>query len=478
MNKIIILILISIILMTGFVFKLGYDGVVSTREDTIGDKIGDLLPEDFKDFLKKNIFFVAKYKQDINALNKEIDKYKNIIRENNEIIYDELGKINFQLITESPIKNNEEYVIRVTGTNHLFNGKNPYAIASGYLDIYEGKIFLGSADGNFFYNNIEELEKDKFQLKLIKSNLKNIVDNKKLNQNNFFGIKDIHIQNNKIFVSYIKEIKQNCFNLEVASSILDNNILNFSKIFGFKQCAENKADISHSGGRIVKLNNENIFLTIGDFNQRDSVQNDNSFFGKIIKINLENYDTQIISKGHRNPQGLFFFEDQNILFSTEHGPIGGDEVNLIDLNKLNKKKYNFGWPIASYGVGNQADPTKFLNNDIKYEDHKTRGFDEPLKYFTPSIGISQLVIKEDNLNKNIIKILISALGTAIWEGDMSIHLIEYDVNQNQILKEEVLRIHERIRDLIYDKKNNKIYLFLESDNWYQGANIATIKLKN
>ena len=61
---------------------------------------------------------------------------------------------------------------------------------------------------------------------------------------------------------------------------------------------------------------------------------------------------------------------------------------------------------------------------------------------------------------------------------MSIHLIEYDVNQNQILKEEVLRIHERIRDLIYDKKNNKIYLFLESDNWYQGANIATIKLKN
>ena len=94
MNKIIILILISIILMTGFVFKLGYDGVVSTREDTIGDKIGDLLPEDFKDFLKK-YFFVAKYKQDINALNKEIDKYKNIIRENNEIIYDELGKNKF-----------------------------------------------------------------------------------------------------------------------------------------------------------------------------------------------------------------------------------------------------------------------------------------------------------------------------------------------------------------------------------------------
>lgn len=478
MNKIIISIIISIILITGFVFKIGYDGVVSLREDTIGDKIGDLLPEDFKNFLKKNVFFVAKYKQDINALNKKIDKYKNIIRENNKIIYDEVGKINFQLITKRPIEDNEEYILRVTGTNHLFNGKNPYAIASGYLDIYQDKIFLGSADGNFFYNNLEELEQNKFQLKLIKSNLKTIVDNKKLNQNNFFGIKDIHIQNNKIFVSYIKEIKKNCFNLEVASSIINKNFLNFSKIFGFKECAENKADISHSGGRIVKLDDENIFLTIGDFNQRASVQQDGSFFGKIIKINLKNYDTEIISKGHRNPQGLFFIKNKNILLSTEHGPIGGDEINLINLNKLNKKKYNFGWPIASYGVGNQADPTKFLNNDIKYEDHKTRGYDEPIKYYTPSIGISQLIIKEDNLDKNIINIFVSALGTAIWEGDMSIHLIVYNIAQNKILKEKVFKIHERIRDLIYDNINNKVYLFLESDNWYQGANIATINLNN
>ena len=61
---------------------------------------------------------------------------------------------------------------------------------------------------------------------------------------------------------------------------------------------------------------------------------------------------------------------------------------------------------------------------------------------------------------------------------MSIHLIEYDVNQNKILEEKVFKIHERIRDLIYDNINNKVYLFLESDNWYQGANIASISLNN
>ena len=478
MNRTIIIILFSFLLIISVVFKIGYDGVVSLKEDTIGDKIGDLLPEDFKDFLKENIFFVAKYKQDMNALNNKIEKYKNIIRENNEIIYKNVGKINFQLITERAIEKNEKLSIRVTGTNHLFNGKNPYAIASGYLDIYDNKIFLGSADGNFFYNDLYELENENYQLNIIQSNLKKLVNNKKLNQNNFFGIKDIHIQNNKLFVSYIKEIKKNCFNLAVAVSDLNYSFLNFTKIFGFEQCAEKKADISHSGGRIVKFDNENVFLTIGDFNQRDSVQKDSSFFGKIIKINLENYETKIISRGHRNPQGLFFAKNKNILFSTEHGPIGGDEVNLINISKLNSKNYNFGWPIASYGVGNQADPTKFLNKDIKYEGHKKNGYDEPIKYFTPSIGISQLIVKDDQFNENLVEIYISSLGTAIWEGDMSIHQVSYDINSNQVLNSKILPIYERIRDIIYYEKNNTLYLFLESDNWYQGANIAMINLNN
>jgi hypothetical protein len=478
MNKILISIIISIILITGFVFKVGYDGVVSLEEKTLGDKIGDLLSEDFKDFLKKYIFFVAKYKQDIIGLNKEISKYKRIIRKNNEIIYNELGHINFELITVRQIDNNDEFNIRVTGTNNLFNGKNPYALASGYLDLYDDKIFLASADGNFFYNDANVLKEKKYKLNIIQSNIKKIVDNDKLNQQNFFGIKDIHIQNSKIFVSYVKEFKKDCFNLEVVSSNLNLNFLEFTKIFGFDECAKNKADISHSGGRLVKLDDENIFLTIGDFNQRESVQNKNSFFGKIIKINLKDYDTEIISKGHRNPQGLFFLENKGILLSTEHGPIGGDEINLININQLGSKNYNFGWPIASYGIGNQADPTLILSQDIKYEDHKAKGFDEPLTYFTPSIGISQLVAKEIDVNKNIIEIIISALGTATWEGDKSIHLIKYDLVQKKILDNKVLNVHERIRDLVYDKHNDRIYLFLESDNWYEGANIASINLTN
>ena len=54
--------------------------------------------------------------------------------------------------------------------------------------------------------------------------------------------------------------------------------------------------------------------------------------------------------GHRNPQGLYFDKEKNILLETEHGPMGGDEINLINLNGIKKGKIpNFGWPISSAG---------------------------------------------------------------------------------------------------------------------------------
>ena len=58
--------------------------------------------------------------------------------------------------------------------------------------------------------------------------------------------------------------------------------------------------------------------------------------------------------GHRNPQGLLFDKQNNIILSSEHGPTGGDEINIITENS------NYGWPIASYGYGH--DLIKFQNH--------------------------------------------------------------------------------------------------------------------
>ena len=58
--------------------------------------------------------------------------------------------------------------------------------------------------------------------------------------------------------------------------------------------------------------------------------------GKIIKINVDNGDYEVISMGHRNPQGLYFDKENNFILETEHGPWGGDEINLIEIDKISQ----------------------------------------------------------------------------------------------------------------------------------------------
>ena len=156
--------------------------------------------------------------------------------------------------------------------------------------------------------------------------------------------------------------------------------------------------------------------------------------------------------GHRNPQGLFYNEDENFLLEAEHGPQGGDEINVIKLD--HNSIQNFGWAISSYGEhygGKNAPENK--NKYEKYPLHKSHsehGFIEPLKYFNPSIGISQ-IIGLDNENKYVVASLKAH----------SLYFFEYNYNnkENNFNIVKKLDIGERIRDMIY--YNNKLYLYLE-----------------
>ena len=89
-----------------------------------------------------------------------------------------------------------------------------------------------------------------------------------------------------------------------------------------------------SGGRLYKYKDNNLLLTIGDFQNFTPAQDESSFFGKIVSINIDDKKHRLISMGHRNPQGLLYDEKKNIILSTEHGHNGGDEVNLIFDNGL------------------------------------------------------------------------------------------------------------------------------------------------
>ena len=87
-------------------------------------------------------------------------------------------------------------------------------------------------------------------------------------------------------------------------------------------------------------------------------------------------------QGHRNPQGLKYIESQNLLLMSEHGPKGGDEININYLDKIEDK--NYGWPISSYGEHYDG---KFREEAPLNKSHKEYGFIEPMKYFVPSIGL-------------------------------------------------------------------------------------------
>jgi|TARA_Y100000310_G_scaffold48065_1_gene44606 glucose/arabinose dehydrogenase len=236
----------------------------------------------------------------------------------------------------------------------------------------------------------------------------------------------------------------------------------FSDFFSYKECVNTNL-LAHSGGRMVFFKNGKILLTIGDWTWAEMLlaQDKNSIFGKIISIDLKSKDYEIISMGSRNAQGLYYDKNKNVIIHTEHGPIGGDEIN-INFNPDNKIVENYGWPISSYG---EHDDGKFRKEAPLHKSHKDYGFIEPIKYYTPSIAISEITKIPITFNEKFTNdFFVGALGYK-WqldEGDQSIHHIRFNENFSEIIFEDIIPIGERIRDMIFIKENNTILTVLES----------------
>ena len=182
--------------------------------------------------------------------------------------------------------------------------------------------------------------------------------------------------------------------------------------------------------------------------------------GKLIRINISNNDYEIISMGHRNPQGLYFDKNNNFILETEHGPQGGDEINLININSsLQNEIPNYGWPISSAGEhygGRSEENTTIYEKYPLHNSHSEYGFKEPLKSFVPSIGISEIVKIGPN------KYVFSSMK------DKSIYFFELS-DQKELINLVRVEVFERIRDLKF--KNNQLFLFLENT-----ASIGVINL--
>ncbi len=416
-------------------------------------------------------------------LNKKKSQIKNVhekLLSNNISLEDIVFSEGIKFIPKSNLDiefNSNKYVLSEFSSDDIVFSKHPSASSSAYIDIYEDDLFLVTATGQIAFTNASNLFSDKINMISIKSNIKDVIDYPEFYKSSPFGIKDILIDKNEIYISYIKELSKECYNTSILVGKINFVKINFSEFFSDDECIKkndnffkkNKHDklVPHqAGGRMIAFNNQ-ILLTVGEYRKRVLAQSQDSYFGKIILINKNSKKYEIISKGHRNPQGLFFSNQINKLFSTEHGPDGGDEINVVDFVNV-KDIPNYGWPISSYGKHYYEE-----KNDSRLEQspleksHKKKGFIEPIKYFVPSVGISQIIgLPKQFTNTNNLQFIVGTMGTAkkIKEGMLSLYFFEYNNSENKIINEKLIPIKSRVRDIKYLSKYNSVVMFLETNS--------------
>ena len=456
--------LISIIIISGYFFISSIIG-----NDRFND-LKSILNLDQKKLVRDYIFpykVISQQKKLILQLEKKISQLKKNIKSIDWAVIElQKKKEGSEIITKENIvklSNNitlKEYNL----TSGFIYGINNIVPGSGYIDFYEGNIIVLSSRGVLaFKKNIEDI-KENFQQ--IKNNINEFIGIKQFEKHESFSIKDIFIFNNKVFISYTEEIKKDCWNTSIIYGDMNYENIKFEKLFSPKECVhstnniDKKFNAHQSGGKIISFNDNHILFSTGDYRSRHLAQDIKSVNGKIIKVNIDNGDYQIISMGHRNPQGLYFDKENNFILETEHGPQGGDEINLIEINKINNDKIqNFGWAISSagehYGGKGEENKTTYEKYPL-YKSHTEQGFIEPLKSFVPSIGISEIVKVEQN------RYVVSSMK------DQSLYFFELN-EQKQIINLDRVEVFERVRDLRFN--NNQLYLFMEDT-----ASIGVINL--
>ena len=311
-----------------------------------------------------------------------------------------------------------------------------------YLETRDDKTIVVSGEGDFIYFDTKNFNSNKLIQKKLPSNLYEFLEKENFS---LIGLRDLLIDNDKLYISAILRDKDQKYTICILSSKFNYKKLKFDFLFNPNMGME-KYSIG-TGGRIVEFNENKLLFTIGHFSVPAQVQNKGDLIGKIISIDKNDKSYELISLGHRNQQGLFYYEDDKgnqFIINSEHGPKGGDEINVNYLE--NNKLPNFGWPVASYGINYDG------TNPFK-SSHEDFGFVEPLKYFTPSIGISEISVKSES-DFNII--YTSSLRAK------SIYIIKTNKNFTKIVNEDRLILDYRIRDIKYVENLGGYIVILEN----------------
>ncbi len=198
-------------------------------------------------------------------------------------------------------------------------------------------------------------------------------------------------QNRKVYLTYAKKVG-GLQTTALATSKLDAGKGRFEEWKELFVASPAFSTSHHFGSRMAFDGEGHVFLTVGDRGQQDLAQSLEAHAGKVLRLNLDGSvpsdnpfakkagaKPEIWSFGHRNPQGIFYDGATKTLYEQEHGPKGGDEINVVVPGN------NYGWPVITHGREYSGGP---VGKGISEKE----GLEQPLKYFVPSIAPSSLLI--------------------------------------------------------------------------------------
>lgn len=236
------------------------------------------------------------------------------------------------------------------------------------------------------------------------------------------GLLDISLhpdytKNGWIYIAYAKPVNNGGATTIGRFKLNGNAVANFEELI-VTTPAWNGG--THYGSRIVFDNQNFLYFSNGERGSQNNAQDLKNSHGKIHRIkddggipadnpfvNTAGAVTSIWTYGNRNPQGMYFDKTNNRLWSVEHGPRGGDELNILEKGK------NYGWPVITFGINYDGSP---ITNITQKE-----GMEQPVKYWTPSIATCGMtMVTSDNYPAWKGNILVAALaGTHIARIEMN-----------------------------------------------------------
>lgn len=267
------------------------------------------------------------------------------------------------------------------------------------------------------------------------------------------GLMDVKVKDSWIYITYVKSKYGQGVTTLARSQLKANKLVNWQDLHVSKSATSTGR---HFGSRIAFDEEGYIYYSIGDRGERSNGQDTSTHAGSIIRLHLDGSvpkDNPFVGKsgldeiysfGHRNPQGLFYDKKKQQLISNEHGPRGGDEINII------QKGLNYGWARVSYGK-------EYWGISDVGEAKSMRGMEDGIKIYVPSIAPSSLIVYQGDAFKD--------WSGSILSGALKLtHLNRIVLDDSGKVKKEeryLESLKERIRNVVQSSQGD---LYLSTDS--------------